>query len=101
MTNKIFSGIQKSQAKTDGGIILQRCGSCGKSSGGGECESCRKKRLARESMMQRAAVNTNDVGEAPDIVHDVLRSSGQPLEASARAYMEPRFGQDFSGVRVH
>jgi hypothetical protein len=79
--------------------VVQRCGGCGKS--GGECESCRKKRLARESMMQRAAINSNDVGEAPEIVHDVLRSSGQPLDASARAYMEPRFGQDFSGVRVH
>ena len=26
---------------------------------------------------------------------------GQPLSESSRAFMEPRFGQDFSGVRVH
>ena len=38
---------------------------------------------------------------APPIVNDVLESSGQPLEASARAFMEPRFGHDFSRVRVH
>ena len=38
---------------------------------------------------------------APPVVHDVLRSSGQPLDAATRAYMEPRFGHDFSGVRVH
>jgi peptidoglycan/xylan/chitin deacetylase (PgdA/CDA1 family) len=31
----------------------------------------------------------------------VLRSSGQPLDAVTRAYMEPRFGRDFSQVRVH
>jgi hypothetical protein len=100
MTNKTITGIHKPQAKTHGGgLILQRCAGCGKS--GGECASCRKKRIAQESMMQRAAVNSNDVGEAPEIVHSVLRSSGQPLDASARAYMEPRFGQDFSGVRVH
>lgn len=37
----------------------------------------------------------------PPIVHDVLRSPGQPLDSETRAYMEPRFGQDFSGVRVH
>jgi hypothetical protein len=38
---------------------------------------------------------------APEIVHQVLRSSGQPLDSSARGFMEPRFGQDFGGVRVH
>lgn len=37
----------------------------------------------------------------PPIVHEVLRSPGQPLDAGARAFMEPRFGRDFSGVRVH
>jgi len=30
-----------------------------------------------------------------------LKSSGQPLSASVRAFFEPRFGCDFSGVRVH
>ena len=28
-------------------------------------------------------------------------SSGSPLPASTRAFMEPRFGADFSGVRLH
>jgi hypothetical protein len=28
-------------------------------------------------------------------------SSGQPLDAATRAYMEPRFGHDFGHVRVH
>jgi hypothetical protein len=37
----------------------------------------------------------------PPIVHEVLRSSGQPLDAAARAFLEPRFGHDFSGVRLH
>ncbi|MEK6337411.1 MAG: DUF4157 domain-containing protein [Acidobacteriota bacterium] len=39
--------------------------------------------------------------EVPPIVHDVLRSPGQPLDASMRAFMEPRLGHDFSQVRVH
>jgi len=30
-----------------------------------------------------------------------LRSSGQPLDSATRTYMESRFGQDFSQVRVH
>lgn len=38
---------------------------------------------------------------APSIVHDVLRGAAQPLDANTRALMEPRFGQDFSQVRVH
>ena len=37
----------------------------------------------------------------PPIVHEVLRSSGQPLDAATRSLMESRFGHDFSGVRVH
>ena len=36
--------------------------------------------------------------EVPQIVHDVLRSPGQPLDFATRAFMEPRFGTDFSSV---
>ena len=36
----------------------------------------------------------------PPIVHEVLRSPGQSLDLAARAFMEPRFGHDFT-VRVH
>jgi hypothetical protein len=39
--------------------------------------------------------------EVPSIVHDVLQSPGQPLDPAIRAFMEPRFGHDFSQVRVH
>jgi Domain of unknown function (DUF4157) len=39
--------------------------------------------------------------EPPRSVHEVLRAPGQPLDASVRAFMEPRFGHDFSRVRVH
>jgi hypothetical protein len=38
---------------------------------------------------------------APPIVHDVLGSSGAPLDAAVRAEMEPRFGHSFADVRVH
>ena len=39
--------------------------------------------------------------EAPSIVHQVLSSPGQPLDAATRAFFEPRFGYNFSAVRVH
>jgi len=38
---------------------------------------------------------------APSDFHMSLNSPGAPLESSAREYMEPRFGHDFSRVRVH
>ena len=40
-------------------------------------------------------------GAAPPIVHDVLSSRGEPLDTDTLAFMEPRFGHDFSRVRVH
>jgi hypothetical protein len=32
---------------------------------------------------------------------DAMRGGGQPLAASTRAFMEPRFGYDFSQVKIH
>ena len=63
-----------------------------------ECEDCRKKRLG---IVQRFATGIQTPSIAPPIVHDVLRSPGQPLDMATRAFMEPRFGHDFSQVRVH
>ena len=77
---------------------IQRACDCG--GDGGECPDCKAK-SAEE--VQRAAVP--EAGEAaadvPPVVHDVLRSSGQPLDPAFRSSFEPRFGQDFGGVRVH
>jgi Domain of unknown function (DUF4157) len=44
----------------------------------------------------RKPAGSASAGEAPRIVHEALRSSGQPLDAATRAFMEPRFG---AGVR--
>ena len=55
-------------------------------------------------LAQRASVNRNEPGaqeKAPPIVHKVLASPGQPLDPSTRDFFEPRFGHDFSRVRVH
>ena len=51
--------------------------------------------------LQRSPVDQVGTTTVPPIVHDVLRSPGQPLDPETRAYMEPRFGHDFSRVRVH
>jgi hypothetical protein len=85
------------------GVILQRKCACGGSSEAeGECAECKEE---REGTLQRRAVNANAAPAGaqgvPSIVHDVLRSPGQPLDASTRDFMEPRFVHDFSQVRVH
>jgi len=51
--------------------------------------------------LRRHASSPDTPSEAPLIVHDVLRSPGQPLDAATRSFFEPRFGHDFSQVRVH
>jgi hypothetical protein len=58
---------------------------------------------APAAQVQTKPVHTGDGGglAAPPVVHDVLRSPGQPLDAATRAFMEPRFGHDFGKVRVH
>src|SRR5512134_3274935 len=54
---------------------------------------------ARSRILQRSRIC--DQHGAPPVVHEVLHSPGQPLDAATRAFMEPRFGVDFGGVRVH
>lgn len=78
---------------------LQRKCSCGGSGGAdGECEECKQKENAS---LQRKAAGSAESGFAPPVVHNVLNSPGQPLDTATRDYFEPRFGHDFSRVRVH
>jgi len=80
--------------------VLQRKCACGGSPGpSGECEECRKKQLQRKT--QNSELGTRNVSTVPSIVHEVLRLPGQPLDPATRTFMEPRFGHDFSRVRVH
>ena len=79
-------------------LWLQRKCACGQHTvGGGQCSGCEKKK----NSLQRRALTTEPTTEIPPIVHDVLNSPGQALDSSTRAFMEPRFRHDFSGVRVH
>src|SRR5215211_5099267 len=78
-------GLRPSQ-----GGLLQRTCACGGTPGvDGLCAECRSKRLQADPF------------PTPPIVDDVLRSPGQPLDPTTRAVLEPRFGHDFSQVRVH
>lgn len=65
-----------------------------------------KRKSGEEGVPLRRAIRnreleTRNPDGAPPIVHEVLRSPGRPLDAAARAFFEPRFGVDFSAVRIH
>ncbi|MGW5472333.1 eCIS core domain-containing protein [Streptomyces chartreusis] len=72
--------------------VLRRCGDR-------PCDCADDERPA--TTLRRSATTPVPATEVPPVVHEVLRSPGHPLPSDTRAFFEPRFGQDFSGVRVH
>ena len=64
---------------------------------GSKCPQCEEE----EKLQTKPGGSQSAAGEAPSIVHEVLRAPGQPLDAATRDFFEPRFGRDFSRVRVH
>ncbi|CAM2169945.1 Metallopeptidase domain-containing protein [Paraburkholderia sacchari] len=57
--------------------------------------------LGRHVCIQRDAAGPAIEAGAPDRVRSVVESPGTPLDSATRETMEPRFGYDFSQVRVH
>lgn len=64
-----------------------------------------KARIDQEELVQ--ARPAGPVGQSSKVTPDIetrvnaLRGAGQPLPESVRAFFEPRFGYDFSDVRIH
>jgi Domain of unknown function (DUF4157)/Putative peptidoglycan binding domain len=72
---------------------------------GGACPTCSAER-DNHGGPQRKVSHTQANAPDPSVsesspIYDVLRRPGQPLDAAARVFMEPRFGRDFARVRVH
>jgi hypothetical protein len=83
------------QRKADPGApLMQR--KCSYGGGGEECDECKS-----EAALQRKRASSDEFQFAAPIVDEVLRSPGSPLDHATRAHFEPRFGYDFSKVRVH
>jgi Domain of unknown function (DUF4157) len=71
---------------------------------GGTCPHCKTDQLGQgQERLQKKDAGSGDLGliASPPIVDKVLGSPGQPLDAETRAFMEPRFGHDFTKVRIH
>lgn len=75
--------------------LLQRKPRC---ACGGGCPRCEEEREA----LQRKTADEGGAARA-SVPGDFVRrlGHGRPLDAATRAFMEPRFGHDFSAVRVH
>ena len=75
--------------------IQRKCDAC---AAGGPCPECEE-----EEKLQTKEVPGHVPQVTPKIESSLtsLRGGGQPLAPSVRAFFEPRFGRDFSGVRVH
>jgi outer membrane protein OmpA-like peptidoglycan-associated protein len=84
------------QSRVAVGLLQRQCACGSHSISGGQCEACRKH--GSQPPLERTRTRSDPV---PTIVHDVLSSPGQPLDFPTRAFFEPRFGRDFSAVRIH
>nr|CBH39167.1 hypothetical membrane protein [uncultured archaeon] len=68
-----------------------------------QVEEEEEKKKEEEEVLQtkEAPAQTPDVTPNLEARISAMRGDGQPLSESVRAYFEPRFGYDFSQVRVH
>jgi hypothetical protein len=69
------------------------------------CSECKREpeQGGREPEIRRQEATSSAPEIGPDTETEIhgMRGSGQPLPPSVRRFMEPRFGEDFSGVRIH
>lgn len=93
---------EASRTRAQTGLLQRKCDCANHTIAGGECSSCSNE---REGTLQRSAISRHlgkgQNNAVPPIVHEVLKLPGQPLDAQSRAFMAPRFGHDFSQVRIH
>lgn len=100
LTQVRLSPVRSWTPKSTG--VLQRKCACGGSLGlTSECAGCDKKRLSLQRPTQNSNLETRNSEGVPPIVNEVLGLAGQPLDAETRTFFEPRFGHNFSNVRVH
>lgn len=81
------------------GIIQRMCDCAGTSS---SCD-CDKEEAALPPFRRKASENSSTAVPSRATVAAAMsgQNSGRPLDASARAFMEPRFGRDFGDVQIH
>jgi Domain of unknown function (DUF4157)/Lysine-specific metallo-endopeptidase len=87
-------GDEENQKRT----VLRKCQSCSEEEEKSKKEEATPDKLSRKETGRPAAV---DGPATPAMAGEVICSPGQPLDPATRAFFEPRFGYDFSRVRIH
>lgn len=86
--------LSKNTTSLNAGLLQRKC-ECGNNTvAGSKCDKCESK----NGLLQRKSSNNSEQSEVPPVVHEVLRSSGQPLDKKTRGFFESRFAHNFSGV---
>lgn len=80
-------------------FVLQRKCNCDPS--GDTEDMCPQCKASKHGRLQRSTYRGADVGAVLSIVHDLLATSGRPMETDSRKTMESSFDHDFSNVRLH
>lgn len=84
MSTGTYASEKKTPSRQINTITLQR-----------KCSFCPKKK----KLIQRSSMGQNEVDLS--LVHEVLKSPGQPLGLSAKSLFEDKFGYNFGEVKVH
>jgi len=72
-----------------------------------ECEDELAQRQPEENEDEESLQSKEQSGQTPGVTPNIesrinsLKSGGQPLDPPTRSFFEPRFGHDFSDVRLH
>jgi len=77
--------------------IQRRCAECAKGAGHPDPAADREERIRAKQEPGR----TSRLGAGLESRIARLQRGGRPLDRATRAFFEPRFGRDFSDVRVH
>jgi hypothetical protein len=89
---RVADQVMRAAAPTS---LQRKCGSCEENEG-------KLQRTVKGHGLMRAIEGGQTTSTAPPVVSEVVNSNtGRPLDSSARAFFEPRFGCDLAQVRVH
>ena len=63
-----------------------------------DCKRCNENKINTKGFEGTCSETSQDIIKGVD---DTLHAEGSPLDSSIRVFMEPKFGFDFSKVRIH
>ncbi len=81
--------------RSDPEKLQAKCGACGEAP---ETEETEEDVVSRR---EKDVAGDAEPGTGMSEINSVINSGGQALDSQTRDFFEPKFGRDFSGVRIH